>query len=199
MKMTDLEKSMVNRPDKGAANAKRIGTQLEAITIRTGADVLELGCGIGDVAAFLATERGFRVVATDADPEQIGLARQRHGGTPGLDLEVADAARLRFAPESFDVVVSQNVFHHVPEWREAVREISRVLRPGGYLLWLDLTLPSPLRLLLSPLTSWAGVYTAREVREAFRAADLVERQSRRLIGGLRHELMLEKATAAEAA
>lgn len=194
MKMTRIEKSLVNRPAKGAANAKRIEAQLAPLAMRPAAKVLELGCGIADVGAFLATRRGFHVIATDADPEQVELARRRHSATPQLELEVADAARLRFAPASFDLVVSQNVFHHIPDWPAAVLEISRVLRPGGYLLWLDLTAPAPLKLLLRPLRSQMGLYTVEEVRDAFRSAGLVEEQVRKLGPGFRYELTLQKAT-----
>jgi ubiquinone/menaquinone biosynthesis C-methylase UbiE len=194
MKMTRLEKKFVNRSDKGAANAKRILAQLEPLALREGATVLELGCGIGDVGAFLARERGFQVLATDVDPAQISIARERHPTTPGLAFEVADAGGLRFAAEAFDLVVSQNVFHHIPAWSDAVVEIERVLRPGGHLLWLDLATPAALRWLLKPVASHAGLYTAAEIREGFRSAGLVERRVLELVRGFRYEMTLEKAS-----
>ena len=191
MRMTGLEKTMVNRPEKGAANVRRIAAQLDRLAGWRGTDALELGCGIGDVAAFLAAERGLRVIGADMDAAQIALARARHRERPGLAFVVADAARLEFPAASFDLVVSQNVFHHIPQWRAAVREIGRVLRPGGHLLWLDLTPPAWLTLLLRPLRAQFGLYTLEEIRAACREEGLVEVAERQLVA-LRHELTWRK-------
>ena len=191
MRMTRLEKIMVNRPGKGAANVRRIAAQLDGSTGWSGTDALELGCGIGDVAAFLAAERELRVVGVDVDAAQVALARARHGEGQGLRFVVADAGRLEFPVASFDLVVSQNVFHHMPAWREGVREIGRVLRPGGHLLWLDLTPPAWLKVLLRPLAAQAGLYTLREIRAAFREEGFVELAVRQLMPlvPLRHEVI----------
>ncbi len=53
-------------------------------------------------------------------------------------------SNLSFAPNRFDLMISQNVFHHIPNWPQAVEEIVRVLRPGGQLFWLDLAFLSRL-------------------------------------------------------
>lgn len=189
MRMTRIEKTMVNRPEKAAANVRRIAAQMDSLAGWSGADALELGCGIGDVTAFLAAAGGFRAVGADMDPAQIALARARHGVRPGLEFVVADAARLEFPAASFDLIVSQNVFHHIPDWRGAVREIGRVLRPGGYVLWLDLTPPAWLKLLLRPLAAQAGLYTLEEIRTSFREVGFVEVAVRQMVPlvALRHE------------
>ncbi len=191
MRMTRLEKALVNRTAKGAANVERVTAQLAQIPGIGKGNVLELGCGIGDVSAFLATE-GFRVVGGDLDPDQVTLARIRHGETDRLRFAVADARHLEFEAETFDLVVSQNVFHHIPDWGSAVREIARVLRPGGYLLWLDLTTPSLLQLLLSPFRNYGGLYSSGEIRAAFHAEGLLERSVRRIVPAIRYELMWQK-------
>lgn len=193
MRMTRLEKNLVNRAAKGAANIERIKTQLDLIPGLAGGDALELGCGAGDVSAFLAADRGFRVVGGDVDPEQVTLARARHGEVVRLRFAVVDACSLDFDAGTFDLVVSQNVFHHIPDWQRAVREIARVLRPGGHVLWLDVTAPAVLKLLLHPWRRYVGLYSARESRDAFRSAGFVERAERAIVPGLRYEVLWQKA------
>lgn len=197
MRMTGVEKLLVNHPRKGAANVARLCRLLESIAVPGNAAVLEVGTGAGDVAAFLARERGFDVVGIDMDPGQLALARNRHGVIPGLRFAVADATQLEFPPASFDLIVAQNVFHHMPAWRAAAREVARVLRPSGHLLWLDLTPPRFLAALLRPLAGQAGVYTVRDVLAVFRAAGLEAVQQRPLPRWLpwRHELTLRLSRA----
>ncbi len=193
MRMTRLEKTLVNRPSKGAANIDRVRAQLDSVPDPLGGDAIELGAGAGDVSAFLSRERGFRVVAGDVDPEQVALARTRHREGPRLRFTVLDARRLQYDDASFDVVVVQNVLHHIPDWQVAVREMVRVLRPGGYLLWLDVTTPAPLKVLLRPWRRQVGLYTARESHAAFRRAGLVELAGRAVLPGFRYEVLWQKA------
>lgn len=72
------------------------------------------------------------VVGTDFDPAQINIARSNHPENDRLRFKIEDASNLSFKDDSFDLVLSQNVFHHVPSWEKAVHEVSRVLRPEGY-------------------------------------------------------------------
>lgn len=192
--MTNIEKSIVNRPGKGAANARRIETQLDSLAEWGGATALELGCGTGEVAAYLAAERGYFALGVDVDPEQISLAQSRHGTRAGLDFAEADATRLDYPSASFDLVVSQNVFHHIPDWPAVVSEISRVLRPGGHVLWLDLTPSKALVLLLQPLRSRIGLYTMADIRSAFLREGLTEVMIKPMtpLLGLRHEAIWRK-------
>ncbi len=201
MKMGTIEKALVNRPTKASGNAARVRAHLDQLAPWVGKDALELGAGIADVSASLVVERGYRATATDVDHAQIELARRRHDAVAGISFSVEDAADLGFPDATFDLVVSQNVFHHVPDWRAAVREVARVLRPGGRLLWLDLAAPRWLKPLLAPLSQKAGVYTAAEVRDAFRAAGLTETSASRVFHGLatHYDLVLTKAVASAAA
>ncbi|MCS7010251.1 MAG: class I SAM-dependent methyltransferase [Anaerolineales bacterium] len=96
-----------------------------------GKDVLEVGCGSG-YGAFLLHRLGPRsYLGIDLMPEQIELARQKY---PDYRFEVRDATNLsHLADASFDVVVIFGVLHHILDWRSALNEISRLLRPGGRL------------------------------------------------------------------
>jgi uncharacterized membrane protein YdjX (TVP38/TMEM64 family) len=71
------------------------------------------------------------LAAFDAMPEQVEIARKR--GLPA-NVEVGDIADTKFTSEQFDAVFTFGVFHHVPEWPKAVREMVRVLKPGGVLV-----------------------------------------------------------------
>ena len=72
-------------------------------------------------------------VGVDLMPEQIELANAR--GLPGAEFLVMDAAEMgRIDEASKDCVVIFGILHHIPQWREVLRECHRVLRPGGRLL-----------------------------------------------------------------
>lgn len=91
--------------------------------------VLEVGCGWGELAEWIADETGAEVVATDLSPRMVELALER-----SLDARLADVQSLPFADGEFDVVVSAWMLYHVPDLDRALAEIARVLRPGGSLV-----------------------------------------------------------------
>lgn len=96
-----------------------------------GARLLEVGCGMGtDLLQF--ARGGARCTGVDLTPRSIQIARHRFQlyGEAG-DFMLADAEHLPFGDESFDVVYSNGVLHHTPDTERAVREVHRVLRPGG--------------------------------------------------------------------
>lgn len=96
-----------------------------------GQRLLEVGCGLGtDLLQF--ARAGAIVCGTDLTPCSVALARQRFAldHLPGQFL-VCDAEALCFPDNSFDVVYSNGVLHHLPDTEQAVAEIHRVLRPGG--------------------------------------------------------------------
>jgi SAM-dependent methyltransferase len=93
--------------------------------------VLEVGCGLGTDGAQFA-KAGAKYTGIDLTDAAIDLAKRRFElfNLPGT-FRVADAERLLFANNSFDIVYSHGVLHHTPDTAAAVREIHRVLRPGG--------------------------------------------------------------------
>lgn len=96
-----------------------------------GLRVLEIGCGIGTDGAQFA-RAGADYTGVDLTEAAVGLARKRFelSGLKG-EFRVADAERLDFPDESFDVVYSHGVIHHTPDIKAAVGEIHRVLKTGG--------------------------------------------------------------------
>ena len=96
-----------------------------------GQKVLEIGCGLGTDGAQFAMA-GADYTGIDLTEASIELARKRFelSGLKGEFL-VADAEKLDFPDETFDLVYSHGVLHHTPDTRAAVCEIHRVLKPGG--------------------------------------------------------------------
>lgn len=96
-----------------------------------GLRVLEIGCGMGTDGAQFA-KAGAIYTGIDLTDAAVELARKRFqvSGLPG-EFHVADAERLDFPDASFDLVYSHGVLHHTPDIEAAVREIHRVLKPGG--------------------------------------------------------------------
>ena len=94
-------------------------------------DVLEIGCGLGTDGAQFA-KAGANYTGIDLTQAAVDLARRRFEvfNLPG-NFRVADAEQLDFPDNSFDVVYSHGVLHHTPDTAAAVREVHRVLRPGG--------------------------------------------------------------------
>ena len=96
-----------------------------------GARLLEIGCGMGtDLLQF--ARGGANCVGVDLTPRSVEITRHRFAlyDAPGR-FALADGEQLPFASESFDVVYSNGVLHHTPDTAGAIREVHRVLTPGG--------------------------------------------------------------------
>jgi ubiquinone/menaquinone biosynthesis C-methylase UbiE len=99
---------------------------VDAVVAAAPRHVLEVGCGWGELAEWIARETGAEVTAIDLSPRMVELASER-----GIDASVADVQRLPFADATFDLVVAAWMLYHVPDLERGLAEIARVLRPGG--------------------------------------------------------------------
>lgn len=99
-------------------------------------DVLEVGIGTGRNLQHYP--QGVRLTGVDLSPEMLAIARRR-SATLGrdADLRVEDAESLDLPDESFDTVVSTLTMCSIPEYRAALAEVRRVLRPGGRLVMVE--------------------------------------------------------------
>ena len=98
------------------------------LNVGTGARVLEVGSGLGILAAAVASaNEGVRVVGVEKSAEQIAAAVK----TPSVAYVEGDAQRLDFPDGSFDVVYARFLLEHVPNPELVLREMRRVTRPGG--------------------------------------------------------------------
>jgi ubiquinone/menaquinone biosynthesis C-methylase UbiE len=104
--------------------------------VPSGASVLDIPCGGGFAFRGLGTGQVVRYVAADISPYMLARARReasRRGVQDAIEFVEADVTALRFADASFDLCVTYNGLHCLPDPRAALGELTRVLRPGGTL------------------------------------------------------------------
>lgn len=100
--------------------------------ISTAGRCLEIGVGTGRFAIPLA-RAGIDIFGIDLSRDMLlRLVENAHGAAPPVS--IADATRLPFKDRSFATALAPHVLHLIPNWREAIAELFRVVRPGGRLL-----------------------------------------------------------------
>jgi ubiquinone/menaquinone biosynthesis C-methylase UbiE len=106
---------------------------LAALELTADDRLLDVGCGTGWAVRAAAASAG-SVVGVDLSPEMIRRARELAGGIGNVGFAIADSERLPFPDVAFTAVLCSNSFHHYPGPDRAVREMRRVLEPGGRLV-----------------------------------------------------------------
>lgn len=180
-------------------------------------DCLDIACGTGHLTRLLARRYpSATVTGLDLTPAMLALATSLTPDGP-ISYREGSMAQLPFAPASMDIVTGGYALRNAPDFGVAVRQIARVLRPGGVAAFLDFSKPGhrfgqALGHIL--LRSWGGfwglllhgnpdvyAYIADSlalfpdrirVRTVFEAEGLVLRSSRRFFGGLLELLVLQK-------
>lgn len=102
--------------------------------LRPGVRVLDLGCGAGTITAGLAAlVAPARLTAVDVDPGILAVAADNaaQAGAENIDFQVGDAYHLDVPDDSFDVAHAHQVLQHLADPVAALRELARVVRPGG--------------------------------------------------------------------
>jgi ubiquinone/menaquinone biosynthesis C-methylase UbiE len=162
----------------------------------SGLRVLDVGCGQG-IDMMRYARAGARVSGIDLTPRHVALAREHLAAMElNATIVVGDAESMPFADASFDRVSSNGVLHHTPDMPAALREIRRVLAPGGeacvivynrhsFHYWLSQVLMQGLlqRQLLQE-RSMAGVLSRNVERTSIGARPLVRVYSARQLRGM---------------
>lgn len=143
MKLNKIETVLMNNPLRLCLQRHYEAPLLERLGGRTdGLDVLEIGCGRG-VGTEIVLERfgARRVLACDLDPRMVVRAKRRLArfAPDRVQLTIGDAAAIPARGGAFDAVFDFGAIHHVPDWRTALSEIGRVLRPGGRFFFEEVT------------------------------------------------------------
>ena len=107
--------------------------------------VLDIGTGPGHIPMLLVERLSdVSVVGIDMSAHMLLFAERRRAASPHaarVEFKIADAKNLPFTRESFDVVCSNTILHHISDPRQFISEAWRVLRPGGTFLIRDLFRP----------------------------------------------------------
>ena len=158
---------------------------------------LELGCGTGFfLLNLIQAGVARRGSVTDLSPGMVKVAT-RNGQSLGLDIDgrVADAEGIPYDDNTFDLVVGHAVLHHIPDVELSLREVVRVLKPGGRFIFAgepttvgnayarrlaDLTWKSTVRAMKLPGIEQLASYAGRTRRELARRGLGVDRRSAHL-------------------
>jgi ubiquinone/menaquinone biosynthesis C-methylase UbiE len=137
-----VERALVfNRLRAGIGLHWELPRLLQDITIPPGSRCLEIGTGMGwGTLGLIQHYPGIMAIASDYDQTVLPLARasiQQHAPTARVGFCRANAKSLPFSDGTFDVVLALYVLHHVAGYRTALRDISRVLKPGGRFCFID--------------------------------------------------------------
>jgi ubiquinone/menaquinone biosynthesis C-methylase UbiE len=143
VKLNCVEKAAMNNPIRAfiqrhyeAAMLLRLGGPCED------ANALEIGCGRGvGVQLILERFRAKHVDAFDLDPGMISLASTDLPPElrSSVTLSVGDVTEIDAPDAYYDAVFDFGIIHHVPDWRRAVTEVTRVLRSGGRFYFEEVT------------------------------------------------------------
>jgi ubiquinone/menaquinone biosynthesis C-methylase UbiE len=143
MKLNFWERLLVNNPIRSlvqhhieARRLLQLGGRLD------GKRVLEIGCGRGvGVEVIFQRFGAAHVTAIDLDSEMINLAKGRLSAysSDRLQLSLGEATAINAPAGQFDAVFDFGILHHVPNWQSAIKEIARVLKPGGLFFFEEVT------------------------------------------------------------
>ena len=116
----------------GGEAAERSARLIEGLRIKEGSKVLDVGCGTGIIIPLLLRAVGDAgsVTAMDIAERMLCAARAKHD-RPNLEYIHADIVAAPFIDGSFDEIVCHNCFPHVGDRQAALREMLRILKPGG--------------------------------------------------------------------
>lgn len=111
----------------------------------SGKDVLECACGTGKITTVLA-EQAQSVKSFDISPESVRSTKQRveRNGLKNVQVQIAAMEELPYKDESFDIVVGLFVLHHLADLEQAIRQVFRVLRPGGKAVFYETSAGNPI-------------------------------------------------------
>lgn len=115
--------------------------RLNLLRLHDGATLLDLGCGAGRHMHAAYYDARCHVVGVDLNLDDLIRAREGFGSLPDMEpdsgrafsLSRASALSLPFADASFDRIICSEVLEHIPDYEAALREMKRVLKPGGIL------------------------------------------------------------------
>jgi ubiquinone/menaquinone biosynthesis C-methylase UbiE len=153
-------------------------TLISACKINDQQHVLEVGCGVGASAVYIASEVGCNVTGVDVSERMIQRARERARDNKLEHLaqfRTAEMHELPFSDETFDVVYCESVLAFSHDKAKAIAEMARVLRPGGHIginesVWLHEPTEEWIAWFAQDAAANASTLSAEAYRQLFEAA-----------------------------
>ncbi|MGZ6441808.1 MAG: class I SAM-dependent methyltransferase, partial [Pseudobdellovibrionaceae bacterium] len=148
-----------------SSNQRIVDTCLNLCGAKAPAKIADLGCGSGIFSSILS-DKGFDVIGVDISPGMIKLAQEKFPKSKyRTEFIVGDVESLPFADASFDAILLSGLLHHLPDPSLCIKEVYRILKPGGVFTAFDPNRENPFMYLYrdksSPFYSSKGV-TANE-------------------------------------
>lgn len=130
--------------------------------------VLDYGCLTGEFSKLLSAYDPKQIVGIDISSVGIAAAKQRYGDL--AEFHVMDAHHTHFPDNMFDLVVGQSILHHL-DWQIAIRELERILKPGGKAVFIEPLGDNPMAKLMRLVTPRARTrdeipVTRRQIKQA---------------------------------
>ncbi|MDD4900562.1 MAG: class I SAM-dependent methyltransferase [Patescibacteria group bacterium] len=133
---------------------------------------LEVGCGRGTISLYLNKYLNLRVTATDISDKSVALARENFANHHGLgEIIKADAEKLPFADNSFDLAVSIGLAEHFKDYSRVYAEQYRVLRPGGVMISLNVPKKKSIQIFNDIFRYFKKISGSKLKEDYFRNAD----------------------------
>ena len=131
MKLNKLEFLLMNNPIRTFVQERHEVRVLRDMTsIGHVERALEIGCGNGHGTQLIKKYFGpKRIDAVDLDEKMVEIARRKNDDS-SIHYHVMDASRLGFSDSAFDVIFDFGIIHHIPNWRDCISEMNRVLKAG---------------------------------------------------------------------
>lgn len=141
MKLNHIEFLLMNNPVRTFIQEKyEVNILRKMSAIKNIENALEIGCGNGNGTKLIKKYFSAKnIIAIDLDKKMINIALKRNSDT-SVTFKVMDAAKLDFPDNYFDAVFDLGVIHHISEWKNCIKEVHRVLKPGGEFILEELSL-----------------------------------------------------------
>ncbi len=115
-----------------ASDMEQLDTMLNYLQLHPDNLVLDMGCGLGKVAEYIAEQTGAKVVGIDFSEASINWAKEHlQARNENLDFQLQNFNRLDFPPSTFDAIISIDTFYFVEDFDVMLKKLKQVLKPGG--------------------------------------------------------------------